>query len=74
MGGSAAGPQIDFEMSAQYTYQQIANNYFLWQEYAESDLELSEVEFDRLSEAQKVKLQILAFGPETDLEPKAITQ
>ncbi|MBK6648911.1 MAG: hypothetical protein IPG42_03905 [Betaproteobacteria bacterium] len=74
MVGSAAGPQIDFEMSAQYTYQQIANNYFLWQEYAESDLELSEVEFDRLSEAQKVKLQILAFGPETDLEPKAITQ
>lgn len=74
MVGLALWLRIDLEMSAQYTYQQIANNFFLWQEYANTDLALTESEFNQLSESQKIKLQILAFGPETESSPSTVSR
>lgn len=51
-------------MSANYTYEQIANDFRLWGEYMDPSAEMTEEEFDALTTDQKVALQVEAFGPE----------
>ncbi|MCO7643667.1 hypothetical protein NJI34_43695 [Pseudomonas sp. S 311-6] len=53
-------------MSANYTYEQIANDFHLWGEYVDPDAAMTEDEFNALTVEQKVALQVEAFGPEND--------
>jgi hypothetical protein len=47
-----------------FTYEQIAANFNLWQEYVDQDATMSQEEFDAMTIEQKVNLQIEAFGPQ----------
>ena len=46
------------------TYDQIAEDYNLWQEYADPFAAISEIKFNRMSHADRVSLMIETFGPE----------
>lgn len=46
------------------TYEQIANDWALWNEFVNTDATMSRDEFDALTVEQKVALQVEAFGPE----------
>lgn len=46
------------------TYDQIASDFDLWQEYADTAGAISREEFDAMSHAGRVAMQIEAFGPE----------
>ena len=49
---------------AKPTYDQIARDYNLWQEYADPFAAISEIKFNRMSHADRVSLMIETFGPE----------
>ena len=46
------------------TYEQIAESYELWCEYVDPHATMTKEDFDALSTAEKVKMQIDMFGPE----------
>ncbi len=48
----------------QYTYQQIANSFNLWQEYVDPSATMTEDEFDALTEDEKIQMQVESFGIE----------
>jgi len=49
-------------MSKQYTYEQIAENFRLWQEFVDTGAEMTEEEFDAMTTEEKVRIQVEAFG------------
>ena len=51
-------------MSQQYTYDQIAEDFRLWQEFVDTGAEMTEEEFEALSTEDKVRIQVEAFGEE----------
>lgn len=51
-------------MSQQYTYEQIAEDFRLWQEFVDTGAEMTEEEFEALSTEEKVRIQVEAFGEE----------
>jgi hypothetical protein len=51
-------------MSQQHTYAEIANNWALWNEFVNTDGTMTREEFEAMSEADKVSLQVEAFGAE----------
>jgi hypothetical protein len=51
-------------MSQQYTYEQIAENFRLWQEFVDANAEMTEEEFDAMTTEEKVRIQVEAFGEE----------
>ena len=51
-------------MSREHTYNEIASNYSLWQQYVDTGAEMSREEFDAMSIEQRVAIQVEAFGPE----------
>lgn len=48
------------------TYEQTANDFRLWVEFVDTDATMTVPEFDAMSIAQKVQIQIDAFGPEAE--------
>lgn len=46
------------------TYTQIAGDFDLWQEYVDTAGTITREEFDAMSHADRVALQVEAFGPE----------
>ena len=50
------------------TYQQIAESFRLWQEYADRDGTMTEAEFDALTVEQRIEILTQAFGAD---EPRA---
>lgn len=47
-----------------HTYAQIADDFELWQEYVDTDGTTSRKEFDAMTHADRVALQVETFGPE----------
>ena len=45
-----------------HTYEKIASDYRLWQEFVDPHNTMTEVEFNALTVEQKVEIQIAAFG------------
>lgn len=60
-------------MSQKHTYAEIAASWALWNEYVNTDATMTREEFDALNVAQKVALQVEAFGPGTASQPFATT-
>lgn len=54
-----------------HSYDEIAKDFTLWQEYVDTDGVTSKDEFDAMTIEQKVQLQIDTFGPEPDLQELA---
>jgi hypothetical protein len=54
-----------------YSYNEIAQDFTLWQEYVDTDGVTSKDEFDAMTIVQKVQIQIDTFGPEPDLQALA---
>lgn len=55
---------LEIKMSANHTYEQIAEQYSLWIEYVDPNAEMTEEEFNAMSTEEKVALQVEAFGEE----------
>jgi len=53
-------------MSKQHSYEQIAIDYELWCEYVDTNATMTKTEFDKLSVAEKVAIQVDTFGPEEE--------
>lgn len=45
-----------------HTYEKIASNYGLWQEFVDPHHQMTQAEFDALTTEQKVQIQVAAFG------------
>lgn len=45
-----------------HTYEKIAADYRLWQEFVDPHHQMTQAEFDALTTEQKVEIQIAAFG------------
>lgn len=45
-----------------HTYEKIASDYRLWQEFVDPHHHMTQAEFDALTTEQKVEIQIAAFG------------
>lgn len=54
----------EMNMSQQHTYAEIANDWALWNEFMNTDATMTREEFDSMSTAEKVGLQVDAFGAE----------
>jgi hypothetical protein len=54
----------EIRMSNAHTYEQIANDWHLWQEYVDQHATMTRDEFDGLTIEQKISIQVEAFGPE----------
>lgn len=57
------------------TYEQIAADFRLWNDYMDTGAVMTRDEFDALSVAEKLQLQVDAFGPvanEVEEEPRWI--
>lgn len=52
-------------MMSTHTYEQCATNWNLWQEYVDTNATMTREEFDALSIAEKVAMQVEAFGSES---------
>ena len=61
--GSPSRPP-SHRIHAMPTYTQIARSFDLWQEYVDTTGATSREEFDAMSHADRVALQVEAFGPE----------
>jgi hypothetical protein len=55
-------------MAREHTYAEIASSFELWQEFVDRQGAMSREEFDAMSHADRVAIQIGVFGPE-DLVP-----
>ena len=49
-----------------HTRTEIANNWTLWQEYADPSATMTRDEFDAMPLAEKLQIQVDCFGPEED--------
>ena len=45
-----------------HTYEKIAADYRLWQEFVDPHHQMTQAEFDALTTEQKVQIQVAAFG------------
>lgn len=45
-----------------HTYEKIASDYRLWQEFVDPHHQMTQAEFDALTTEQKVQIQVAAFG------------
>jgi len=52
-------------MNAIHTYEQCATDWKLWVEYVDPNAAMTREEFDTLSVAEKIAMQVEAFGPES---------
>lgn len=64
MGGALGAAELEKIMS----YAEIAKNFKNWNEYFNTDGEMSEAEFDALTMDERIELLVKAFGPSS---PKA---
>jgi hypothetical protein len=51
-------------MSQQHAYAEIATSWALWNEFVNTDGAMTREEFDAMSEAEKIAIQVEAFGAE----------
>ena len=51
-------------MAKNYTYEQIANDFSLWGEYVDQLATMSEDDFNAMTTAEKIEMQIELFGSE----------
>lgn len=51
-------------MMSTHTYEQCATNWILWQEYVDTNATMTREEFDAMTVAEKIAVQVEAFGPE----------
>lgn len=50
------------------TYEKIAADYRLWQEFVDPHNTMTQAEFDVLTTEQKIQIQVAAFGQENELQ------
>lgn len=57
---------------SKYTYAEIANNFELWGEYVDPNAVYSATQFNTMTQAEKIQLQVDSFGTEIECAECAV--